>query len=279
MPWDPWFTRGWTLQELLAPKAIKFFSQSWLPLTLKRNDKIPDAKLGVPLWKSIAEITGIPTVQLLHFEPGTISVRERMVWASRRKTTRIEDMAYCLIGIFNIPLSIAYGEGPMAFYRLQFEIVQRSHDRGLFAWHGSPSSHNSMFAARPEAFFPLKGSLLTEEEEVTGSDPTYALTNYGLRIPLSIYDVQRMKRPRDESDGQWTYELKVPGLGEFKVAFMFEIPNAQYAIGILGNILRDGSLAIVLISLGSRRYKRMTTKDVIKLPSARWKAPEVIFIE
>jgi hypothetical protein len=80
---DPWFTRGWTLQELLAPKTIKFFSQTWLPLTLKHNDKIPDAQLGVPLWELITEITRIPEVQLLNFEPGTINVREKMVWASR----------------------------------------------------------------------------------------------------------------------------------------------------------------------------------------------------
>ncbi|KAF8219215.1 hypothetical protein L208DRAFT_1227448, partial [Tricholoma matsutake] len=152
MEQDPWFTRGWTLQELLAPNAIKFFFQSWRPLTPKCNDKIPDAKLGIRLWKVISKITQIPEDQLLNFEPGTINVRERMVWASKRKTTRTEDVAYYLIGIFNIPLSITYGEGQRAFYRLQVEIMQCSHDRGLFAWNGSPSLHNTMFAAEPEAF-------------------------------------------------------------------------------------------------------------------------------
>jgi hypothetical protein len=281
---DAWFTRGWTLQELLAPKVIKFFSQSWRPLTAKRNDKISDAELGISFWKVISEITGIPEIQLLNFEPGTINVRERMVWASKRQTTRIEDMAYCLIGIFNIPLSIAYGEGQMAFHRLQVEIVQRSHDRGLFAWNGSPSSHNSMFAAGPDAFFPLEGSLITAEEEVAGSvDPTYALTNYGLRIPISIYDVQRIEA-LGKHGGVWiTHKLEVLEFGEIKVAFNFLVEDAKLAIGILGNIPGDKSLAIVLISpetRSQRRFKRMTTKNVVKLPSSNeWKAPRVIFIE
>ena len=280
---DAWFTRGWTLQELLAPKKIKFFSRSWRPLTAKYNDKIPDAELGVPLWNLIAEITGIPEVQLLNFEAGTINVRERMVWASKRKTTRIEDMAYCLIGIFDVPLSIAYGEGRMAFYRLQVGIVEQSRDQALFVWNGLPSSRNSMFAAGPEAFFPLEVSQLTAGDEVAGSaDPTYALTNCGLRIPLSIYDVQHIEA-LGGLNGAWIrYMLEVPGLGKIKMSFKFLSKDAKLTIGILGNSPGNISLAIVLISteIGSqRRYKRMTT-DVIKLPSSNgWRAPKVIFIE
>jgi hypothetical protein len=267
---DAWFTRGWTLQELLAPKVIKFFSRSWRPLTAKRNDKIPDAELGVPLWKSISRITGIPEVQLLNFEPGTINVREKMVWASKRKTTRIEDMAYCLIGIFDIPLSIAYGEGRLAFHRLQVEIVEHSHDQALFVWNGLPSSRNSMFAAGPEAFFPPQWPLRTVGEDITGSaDPTYALTNYGLRIPLSIYEVH-------EQRGKY----KLEGLG-VEVALRLQNKDEKLMIGILGNGL---DMAVVLkpisSAIGSQRkqYKRIT-HNVIKLPRFNWKAPEVIFIE
>ena len=270
---ETWFTRGWTLQELLAPKAIKFFSQSWRPITAKPNDKISDDKLGIPLWNVISGITGIPEVQLVDFEPGIIDVRERMVWASKRKTTRIEDMAYCLIGIFNIPLSIAYGEGPMAFYRLQAEIVQRSHDRGLFAWNGSPSSHNSMFAAGPEAFFPLKGSLTAGGEIAVSADPTYALTNYGLRIPLSIYNVVK--------DGD-KYKLEELGM---EVELQLQTQGEKFSISILGNGPGEKSLAIVLKpisidAIGSlRQYQKITTHNVIELPRSNWKAPEVIFIK
>ena len=285
---DPWFTRGWTLQELLAPKAIKFFSKSWSPLTAKPNDKIPDLELGCPLWEIISNITQIPVDQLLNFEPGINSVSERMVWVSKRKTTRVEDMAYCLIGIFNVPLSIAYGEGRMAFHRLQVEIVQRSHDRGLFIWNGPNSSQsplNSMFAAGPEAF--KCESLLTEGEDMAGSaDPTYALTNYGLRILLSIYDVQHVEE-QSKYVGWITYKLEVQELEDIRVEAEFLIKNEKLTIGILGNIPGDKSLAIVLIPLNigshQRQFKRITTNDVCKVIRQprfkKWKEPELIFIE
>jgi len=77
--------------------------------------------------------------------------------------------------------------------------------------------------------------------------------------------------------------LKVVGLGEIKVAFDFLIKDAKLMIGILGNISGDKSLAIVLTCpeiRSKRRYKRMTTKDVIKLPSSnKWNSPRMIFIE
>jgi hypothetical protein len=284
---DPWFTRGWTLQELLAPKAIKFFSKLWSPLTAKPNDKIPDLELGCPLWETISRFTQIPEDQLLNFEPGINRVNEMMVWASKRKTTRVEDMAYCLIGIFNVPLSIAYGEGRMAFHRLQVEIVQRSHDRGLFVWNGPSSSQsplNSMFAAGPEAF--KYESPLTGEDTAGSADPTYALTNYGLRMLLSIYDVRRVEE-QSEDAGWIRYMLEVRDLEDIRVEAEFPIKHEKLMIGILGNIPGDKSLAIVLIPLNidsyRRQFKRITTNnvcEVIRQPLIKdWKEPELIFIE
>jgi hypothetical protein len=276
---DPWFSRGWTLQEILAPKAIKFFWKSWQPVTAHPNDKIRDADLGIPLWKLISQITQIPEDQLLNFTPGTKDIRERMVWASKRKTTRIEDMAYCLIGIFDIPLSIAYGEGRMAFYRLQVEIMQRSHDRGLFAWSGSSPSHNSMFAAGPEAFLPLEGKFLTAM--APSSNATYTLTNYGLRIALSVYEVQCIKELSEK--GLWVkYELTVPELEKVYVALPSQTKYENLAIGILGNRRGLKSLAILLNSpeINSKQYTRIATQYAIELlGSSEWKQPAEIFIE
>jgi hypothetical protein len=288
---DGWFRRGWTLQELLAPKEIKFFSKRWKPITVKPNDKISDLELGRPLWKTISTATRIPVDQLLNFQPGINSVSERMVWASSRETTRIEDMAYCLIGIFNVPLSIAYGEGRMAFHRLQVEIVQRSHDRGLFLWNGLNSAQsllNSMFAAGPEAF--RSKSLLAGEDIAGSADPTYALTNYGLRILLSIYDMQRIEEQNhDRRRGVIGYKLKVQEFEDigFEVDAEFPIENQKVTIGILGNIPGNKSLAIVLIPLNiglyRRQFKRITTYnacEVIRQPRfKKWKEPELIFIE
>jgi hypothetical protein len=107
-----WFTRGWTLQELLAPRSLEFFSQNGKRLgdkgTLKRH---------------IKEITGIPISALEGAPLSQFSVEERLSWAESRQTTRGEDKAYSLLGIFGIHLPLIYGEGEAhAFKRLKKEI-------------------------------------------------------------------------------------------------------------------------------------------------------------
>ena len=128
---DPWFTRGWTLQEFLAPKRIKLFGKSWQHITLDsvNNNKDPDLKV---VWQVISSITRIPLCTLLNFTPGIDYARDALVWVSKRKTTHIKDIVYCLIGLLGILFSIAYHEGHVAFCRLQVEILQHSHDMGLF---------------------------------------------------------------------------------------------------------------------------------------------------
>jgi hypothetical protein len=107
-----WFTRGWTLQELLAPASVIFYSSQHTQLGDKQY-----------LARSIHEITGIP-ISALHGHPlDTFSVAERMTWAADRQTTESEDGAYCLLGIFNIFMPLVYGEGKHgALKRLQREI-------------------------------------------------------------------------------------------------------------------------------------------------------------
>ncbi|OCK74986.1 HET-domain-containing protein, partial [Lepidopterella palustris CBS 459.81] len=107
-----WFSRGWTLQELLAPAAVEFYSSQGKQLGDKQS-----------LVEIIHEITGIP-VPALHGDPlDTFSVTERMAWAAKRQTTEEEDGAYCLLGIFNIFMPLIYGEGrDSALRRLQREV-------------------------------------------------------------------------------------------------------------------------------------------------------------
>jgi Heterokaryon incompatibility protein (HET) len=110
-----WFKRGWTLQELLAPKSVEFFSQEGEILGTKDTLE----------WQ-IREITGIPLAALRGVPLFDFSVDERMRWAEKRKTKRKEDKAYCLLGIFNVYMSPIYGEGENAFIRLQDEIDRSS---------------------------------------------------------------------------------------------------------------------------------------------------------
>ncbi|KAK0701410.1 hypothetical protein B0T21DRAFT_378898 [Apiosordaria backusii] len=124
LPKCRWFTRGWTLQELIAPKHVIFFDKAW-------NERGTKAGLSGLL----SNITGIPE-ELLKGETSLehYSVARRMSWASRRETTREEDTAYCLLGIFNVNMSLIYGEGMNAFHRLQKVILEETADRSLFVW-------------------------------------------------------------------------------------------------------------------------------------------------
>jgi hypothetical protein len=111
-----WFTRGWTLQELLAPRSVEFFSYV--------GERLGDKD---SLQQEIHEATGV-AVQALQGTPlSEFSVDERMSWAAKRKTTIEEDQIYCLLGIFNIYLPLIYGEGKRhALRRLQDEINRPS---------------------------------------------------------------------------------------------------------------------------------------------------------
>ncbi len=119
-----WFSRGWTLQELVAPHTVLFFDSDWLFFGTKESLK-----------SGIEGRTGIPQRILddsTRFQ--SCSIACRMSWAATRQTTRIEDTAYCLLGIFDIHMPLLYGEGEAAFTRLQEEICRKTTDMSLFAW-------------------------------------------------------------------------------------------------------------------------------------------------
>jgi hypothetical protein len=107
-----WFTRGWTLQELIAPKEVEFFSSDGMLLGDKKS-----------MEQQIYEITGIPIQSLRGSPLANFSFHERMSWAKNRDTTREEDKAYSLLGIFDVCMPLIYGEGKeKAFLRLREQI-------------------------------------------------------------------------------------------------------------------------------------------------------------
>ncbi|KAK1729681.1 heterokaryon incompatibility protein-domain-containing protein [Colletotrichum acutatum] len=116
-----WFTRGWTLQELLAPETVEFFDAVWKKLGTRSS-----------LAPKIESITSIPTEFLKRNEDSpairSAKIAMRMSWAARRQTTRVEDIAYSLLGIFDVNIPLLYGEGERAFERLQIEIMKQGHD-------------------------------------------------------------------------------------------------------------------------------------------------------
>ncbi|KAK3687715.1 heterokaryon incompatibility protein-domain-containing protein, partial [Podospora appendiculata] len=126
-----WFTRGWTLQELLAPSEVVFLDKEWRELGTRES-----------LCVDISEITGVD-VEVLKMERSwaDLSVAQRLSWAAGRHTSRVEDEAYCLMGLFGVNMPLLYGEGRKAFQRLQLEIMKQSSDSSILAW-ASPDSHS-----------------------------------------------------------------------------------------------------------------------------------------
>ncbi|TBU43099.1 hypothetical protein BD309DRAFT_961526 [Dichomitus squalens] len=127
-----WYTRGWTLQELIAPLQVMFLSNEWTVIGSK-----------TVLADLVEEITGISGEALLHVKSlDEFSLAQRLSWAAKRETTRREDRAYSLLGLVNINMPTLYGEGALAFRRLQEQIVQRVPDQSLFAWEHVYTSLN-----------------------------------------------------------------------------------------------------------------------------------------
>jgi hypothetical protein len=169
--------RGWTLQELIAPATVVFYGRDWNVLGTK-----------VTLQSLITDVTGVDReILLAEVDLKAISVSRKMYWAARRKTTRVEDLAYCLMGIFDVNMPLLYGEGDKAFIRLQEEIMKGSDDHTLFAWtndvYVGPGSYCGLLASSPSKF--RDSGHFTPLRDWNASLP-FSQTNKGLFIQLVL---------------------------------------------------------------------------------------------
>jgi hypothetical protein len=165
-----WFTRGWTLQELLAPTSVEFFCKQGKRLGSRES-----------LEQEIHEITRIPVAALRSQSLSEFSVEDRMSWAVTRSTTREEDKVYCMLGIFGVFLSLIYGEGEAyATLRLREEIQKRQEGRGKDSPRNPPgmscisevvyfsTSRTQLIAISPlVTAFPKKRTLCWEESRAS----------------------------------------------------------------------------------------------------------------
>ncbi|KAI1787820.1 heterokaryon incompatibility protein-domain-containing protein [Ganoderma leucocontextum] len=200
-----WYKRGWTLQELIAPRAVIFLSKSWEAIGAKRI-----------LADLIQDVTGIDQQVLTHRRKlEDVSIACRMSWAAGRETTRIEDQAYCLMGIFGVYMSTIYGEGRHAFVRLQEEIIKKSSDQTIFAWgsildnyHSGPfvttakehdyepqSEVETLFASSPADFAgcadirPIPQWRFAERIRITETFPEYTKSSVGVRTTFPLVNI------------------------------------------------------------------------------------------
>ncbi|KAF5500177.1 Vegetative incompatibility protein HET-E-1 [Colletotrichum siamense] len=143
-----WFSRGWTLQELIAPANVKFYDASWNFRFTKENNASILATI------TTIDIDVLKMVKRLK----DVLVAVKMSWAANRETTRSEDIAYCLLGTFDINMPMLYGEGERAFQRLQEHIVNLHTDTSVFAWLAPfrpplpTQSFRGLFATSPQQF-------------------------------------------------------------------------------------------------------------------------------
>jgi hypothetical protein len=181
-----WFTRGWTLQELIAPANVRLYDADWnfiaalsdseavtdviadrtrIPRAVLHRDfakgyvasnpgptgfvifPMPCPEHNTAEWRCI----GCKTTESLPDVLEAYSIAERMSWAAGRETTRPEDRAYSLLGIFGINMPLLYGEGSRAFARLQEEIIRTSDDQSILASR-TAGMIRSFFAHSPDCF-------------------------------------------------------------------------------------------------------------------------------
>ena len=170
-----WFIRGWTLHELIAPVHVEFCNKSWKHLETKRS-----------LRKRVRAATGIHISALSGSPPASFSIAQRMSWASRRVTTKIEDTAYCLFGLFDVNMPLLYGEGQKSFLRLQQEIIKDSSDQSIFAWSSNAEGYRGLLALSPSCLSGSSNIVSCDEEPFSTleCDIPYSMTNKGLAIRL-----------------------------------------------------------------------------------------------
>jgi hypothetical protein len=189
-----WFTRGWTLQELLAPDELKFLDKNWDEIGTKES-----------LCETLSQVTGIK--HLFNFEDASIA--QKMSWAARRETTRFEDQAYCLLGIFGVNMPPLYGEGSSAFMRLQLEIMKISNDESLFAWVDRSVRPGGLLATSPLSFRYGRDIKSVNPPQIERRP--YSMTNKGLEISFNLQEVEEpaldlaaLERPREK---RWLAQL------------------------------------------------------------------------
>ncbi|KAG2363744.1 hypothetical protein BDR07DRAFT_888500 [Suillus spraguei] len=226
-----WITRGWTLQELLAPNIILFYRNNWTPYLDHHHENHKQF-----IMQELKDATGIDSRFHVTFRPGMREPREKLKWASKRVTEKPEDVAYSLFGIFGVHLPVIYGENKQkALGRLLEEIVSQSRDISVLDWVGKSSEFNSCLPADITSYASSSTLPYLSNDEIRASifllrvagDEGAASELYNklyginppsfshrrLHLPCIAFHVTKVKRRHDgDQDLYLTYDVKVKGL-------------------------------------------------------------------
>ncbi|KAG9313428.1 hypothetical protein JVU11DRAFT_5749 [Chiua virens] len=165
-----WFSRGWTLQELIAPKKLKFFGKDWRFLGTRED-----------LINQISEISEMcPEVLRSSQIPRDVTISQKMRWAAKRQTTKVEDRAYSLLGVLGVRLDPIYGIDDGAFEDLQHKLITQYSDQTLFSWYHT--------CTRPD----LPSGLLENDADTPRLNATGLLAS----SPVQLLEILRNRRGR-----------------------------------------------------------------------------------
>lgn len=218
-----WFSRGWTLQELVAPKVLKFFTKDWGFIGTRED-----------LMDPIAERTGIsPDILRSGKIPREVTISQKMVWASKRETTKMEDRSYSLLGILGIRMVPLYGVDDGAFEDLQHRLIVKSPDQTLFAWY--------------HTFIQPEDVEMTDADPAPGPTPTPSLNPLPASAPNPTSDAAA--KPTSDSASNPTPEsieadantppLNITGLLASSPSHYlkcYEIPERDFCKNYVDNI-------------------------------------------
>jgi hypothetical protein len=237
-----WNTRAWTLQEYIAAKFVHFYTEDW---TLYLDLELPNHKESPEVISEMEQATGVAAQQLMALRPGLTNIREKLFFASTRQTTRVEDTAYSLFGIFSVTgIPATYGEGEKSLGRLLAHVLTGSGDVSILAWTGESGSYNSCLPAHITVFNQLATSHLPRpiqdaemEMMVTASDPS----SFDLDVALRLYD--RL----DELPTPWFAgsRIKLP-------CITFQLPSFSAYRTRSGRVYRADTLAFGVVEIKTR---------------------------
>jgi hypothetical protein len=202
-----WNTRAWTFQEYHASKVVRFYTEDWKPYL---NLNILNHKESPEIISEMEEATGVSARALMALRPGLEDIREKLRLASTRQTTRIEDAAYSLLGIFSMSLPVVYGEGDKALGRFLAQLLTSAGDTSILAWTGQSGSFNSCLPANIAVFDQLPTTHIplalerAEMDRITARLRSSSLNSTTLlmrlydrlhELPVPLFVGKRMKLP------------------------------------------------------------------------------------
>jgi hypothetical protein len=238
-----WNTRAWTLQEYVASKVIRFYTEDW---TLYLDLELPNHKESPEVISEMEDATGVSAQLLMTLRPGLTCIREKLRLASTRQTTLVEDAAYSLLGIFSVTgIPAIYGEGEGSLGRLLAHILAGSGDVSILAWTGESGCFNSCLPARITVFNGPATSHLPSpipDAEMERILAVSHLSSFDLDVALKLYD--RL----DELSAPWfaASRMKLPCIA-------FQLPPLSPYRTRSGRVYRVDTVVFGMVEIKTRQ--------------------------